>query len=276
MKHENVITVFVLLILFGMIYIFYESEGNVTNKEISKIYEDINVDTSVIDQKIAYFNNTYNVNIDINCDVTGLDNKYVITPVKEKVDILDAVSKLEDYFILYNKEFFNRFYEYGMEGLTITFADSITTKNKETTPEVIGLYLKKANKYYIVVSQNTDTPFKKIMAHETMHLMEDYLSIKNNDFKKWSNYNPKKFKYANVYYVNETFQDTLNNFDPNQVYFIDNYARSSKKEDLARTFEALCNEDDFKDYVHIQAKLDYIKSVIITYFPELSYVSLFN
>ena len=110
-----------------------------------------------------------------------------------------------------------------------------------------------------------------------MHAIEYYLNNNKIYFSEWNSYNPINFMYSGVYYTNRVFNDTLDSYKFNEdVYFVDNYARSNVLEDRARTFETICRGEDYSKYPNLNAKIDYLKNVILSNFPELYFSSYFN
>lgn len=256
------------LYLYGTntLYVYDIAEIESGNYSSSADYEN-----NLIDSKIAYYKDTYGVTVNLD-DPSSLSDNYNIKAVSNYNDIIDALEELERYFIVFNKEFFKRFSDYGMSGLEIYFASSISPvgQNEFSNADVVGLYTSKNNKYNIVISLNSGENITTIAYHETIHAVEDYLSSLGFNFSNWNDLNPDGFAYSNIYYTNQVFSDTIdNNKYNNQIYFVDNYARSNAFEDRARTFEYICEGEDFAQYPHLHAKVNYIKQVLLQYFPEL-------
>ena len=292
------------------VYNLYDS-SNFTNIDVSKVSEDVNnlqvinnhlyiyttntlyvydireieftneastYETELITSKIAYYQDVYNVNINLEDDPNNLSSNYTITETSNYNDIIAALEDLERYFLVFNADFFSRFFGYGMNGLEIYLADNITSTSKSEfgNADVVGLYIKKNNKYNIVLKVNSGENINTIAYHETFHVIEDYLASFNITFASWSNLNPANFTYSNVYYTNQVFSDTLNNNKYNDgIYFVDNYARSNELEDRARMFEFICQGEDFSEYPHLHAKVSYIKQIVLANFPELYNSSYF-
>ena len=292
------------------VYNLYDS-SNFTNIDVSKVSEDVNnlqvinnhlyiyttntlyvydireieftneastYETELITSKIAYYQDVYNVNINLEDDPNNLSSNYTITETSNYNDIIAALEDLERYFLVFNADFFSRFFGYGMNGLEIYLADNITSTSKSEfgNADVVGLYIKKNNKYNIVLKVNSGENINTIAYHETFHVIEDYLASFNITFASWSNLNSPNFIYSNVYYTNQVFSDTLNNNKYNDgIYFVDNYARSNELEDRARMFEFICQGEDFSEYPHLHAKVSYIKQIVLASFPELYNSSYF-
>ena len=255
----------------SILYVYDIREIEFDNSASS--YED-----ELINSKIAYYNDIYNVNINITSDPSNLSSNYNITPTTNYNDIIDALEDLERYFLVFNADFFQRFTGYGMDGLEIYLVDDITstTKNEFGNADVVGVFVRKNNKYNIILKVNSEENINTIAFHETFHAIEDYLASFNITFANWDNLNPDNFTYSNIYYTNQIFTDTLNNNKYNNgIYFIDNYARSNALEDRARTFEYICQGEDFSEYPHLQAKVKYIKQIVLANFPELYNSSYF-
>ena len=165
-----------------------------------------------------------------------------------------------------------------MSGLEIYLADDIkaTSTSEITNASVVGLFVKKNSKYNIVLKVNAEENINTIAFHETFHAIEDYLASFNITFANWDNLNPDGFTYSNIYYTNQTFTDTLGfNKYANSIYFVDNYARSNVMEDRARMFEYICQGEDFSEYPHLNAKVNYIKRILLANFLSLYNSSYF-
>lgn len=244
----------------------------------SNLVSSANYENDLIKSKIDYYQENYNVTINLTDNPTYLSSNYNITTLNNYNEIIDVLEDLERYFLVFNKEFFSRFSNYGMDGLEIYLVDSITnnTRSNMGNASVVGLYINKNNKYNIVISVDSEENITTIAYHETMHAIEDYLQGQGVTFSNWNNLNPDDFTYSNVYYTNQTFTDTLNNNKySNAIYFVDNYARSNALEDRARMFEYLCQGEDFNEYPHLNNKINYIKRTLLNNFPELYSSSYF-
>lgn len=256
------------------LYIYDVSKIEKNEEENALYYEN-----NLIDKKINYFKENYNVNIFAYENPSNLNSNYYITKVTNYNDLINALNYIEDYFIFFNKEFFSRFYEYNMTGLNIYFAENIKgITNGYNNANVVGVSFKKNNDYVIVLSLNSGENVANILAHETMHIIDSYLNLKNASFNYWNDYNPSGFVYSYTYYPNEIYKDTLvaNKEYENNIYFVDNYARSSAEEDRARLFEYVCKGEDFYNYPHLYEKMKYLKSVLLSNFPELKSVNIFQ
>lgn len=269
-----VINNYLYIITENYLYVY-----DITSIENSNLTDAFDYENELIYKKIAYYQDNYNVTINIEDNPNNLSENYDISSVLNINDIINALSELDRYFIVFNYDFFTRFTEFAKGGLEIYLAESITSKNGDHfgTADVVGLYINSNNKYNIVICINSGENINTIAYHETLHAIEDYLSINNITFSEWNNLNPTNFTYTDVYYTNQTFTDTLNNNKFKEaIYFVDNYARSNELEDRARMFEYICQGEYFTDYPHLNAKVNYIKQILLTYFPELYNSSYFN
>ena len=260
------------LVAGDKLYIYDVTALEQDNNENKNYYEN-----DLVKDKVDKYYNEYKVKINIEDDPSTLNSKYKITKVTSYSDLANALSYLEDYFTIFNKTFFSRFGENGSDGLEIYFAKNIygITSGYNNT-NVVGLSFQKNNKYILVISTSSDENVLNILAHETMHAIDNYLSVRNVNFKYWNNFNPPGFNYSSIYYINEVYSDTLNNNkDYDSIYFIDNYARSSALEDRARIFEYICRGENFEQYPNLNGKVTYLKKVLIQNFPELQNISIF-
>lgn len=258
------------LLTDNYIYIYDLSSIEKIDNDTQSSYENI-----LINNKIKYLKNNYNVTISFDVD-SGLHGDYEISKITNYNDIVNALSYVEDYFLMFNKEFFTRFYEMNMNGLKIFLASDIKgSKDGYNLTDVVGLSYQKNNTYIIVVKANNS--LLKTLAHETMHTIDNYLTLNGYTYDTWKSLNNYGFTYSHKYYINETYSDTLNNYENNEdVYFVDAYGRSSEKEDRARIFEQICLGKDLSEYPNLYNKEKYLKNEIVTYFPEISYIKNFQ
>lgn len=253
------------------VYDIFNIEGN--NVESSFIYEE-----RLINDKINEYKNNYGVYINIYDDPSYLDDQYNVYKLNNYNDIINALEELEDYFKIFNYDFFNRFNKNNFNGFEIYLVSGINVNNSNyNSVDVVGLFTLKNNKYIIAIDVSDIEDIETIACHETMHAIEYYLNNNKIYFNEWNSYNPYDFSYNGVYYTNRSFYDTLDSYKFNEdVYFIDNYARSNVLEDRARTFETICRGEDYSKYPNLNAKIDYLKNVILSNFPELYFSSYFN
>lgn len=258
------------LLTDNYIYIYDLSSIEKIDNDTQSSYENI-----LINNKIKYLENNYNVTISFDVD-SGLHGDYEISKITNYNDIVNALSYVEDYFLMFNKEFFTRFYEMNMNGLKIFLASDIKgSKDGYNLTDVVGLSYQKNNTYIIVVKASNS--LLKTLAHETMHTIDNYLILNGYTYDTWKSLNNYGFTYSHKYYINETFTDTLSNYENNEdVYFVDAYGRSSEKEDRARIFEQICLGKDLSEYPNLYNKEKYLKNEIVTYFPEISYIKNFQ
>lgn len=253
-------------------YLYVYGDYNLYIYNISDIEHTNETSSSDISDKIDFYQEYYGVTINLEDNPNNLSTDYQIVKATNNNDITEALDELEYYFLVFNQEFFSRFSTHGMDGLNIYFASSISSGNhgSSESAEIVGIYLNKDNKYNIVICINSNEDILNIIFHETFHAIEAYLRAFNVTFSRWNSLNPSGFTYTNVYYTNMTFSDVYGyNNNANEIYFVDNYARSSEMEDRARTFEQVGLGTNLTNYPHLNAKVNYLKQVLLTNFPEL-------
>lgn len=269
------IVVTITVILCYSIYIGFDTNtlSENTNSVARISYDEIiSEEAKLIDSQVEYYQDYYNVTINLIDDIKLTDSNYDIDLVNNNYTISTALDYLGDYFRVFNKEFFNRFYENDMNGLNIYLASNIdSTTNFGNNAEIVGLFYKQDNKYIIVIDATSEESLAKIAFHETMHAIEEYLRINNVYFRDWNSLNPYSFNYSNTLST-DLYSDVMgNNSNRNEIYFLDNYARSSASEDRARMFEFICLGNDFSRFPRLYEKANYLKDIVFKYFPELSY-----
>mgnify|MGYP004515686529 FL=1 len=251
------------------IYDVFDIEENL-NKE--NLFEN-----DYIGNKVTEIKEKYSINVNLKESINIMHKDYNITEVNNYNDIINALSYLEDYLLIFNKDFFKRFYEYDMNGLNIYFAYDITGGELETsTTDVVGLSFVKGNEYVIIIKLNSKANLLTILTHETMHIIDLYLELRDFSYN-WNDLNPEYFTYQNVYYPNVVYKDVLETGKfKEEIYFIDNYARTNEKEDRARLFEKICACKNYEDYPNLNNKMNYLKKVLTVIFPEISYIKAFE
>ena len=267
------IIIFITIACYSFFIGFNQVENNVNNNITTITYEDVySEEAKLIDDQINYYESNYNVTISLYEDIKLSETMYDIDLLYNNYEISEALDLLGDYFKVFNKEFFNIFYENNMNGIKIYLANDINKigNNYINDALVVGLFFKYDNYYIMIIDANSSDPIAKIAFHETMHAIEEYFNMKNIKFSNWNNYNPTYFKYTNNI-SNSKYADVLgNNKNRDNVYFIDNYARSSADEDRARIFEFLCLGEDFNRYPNLYAKASYLKRMLKYYIPEIN------
>ncbi len=253
----------IILVLLALCVNVYEME-----------FDEEVIDYKKYDERITSYYDKYLVGVSFE-DPSNLNGDYIITPIDYTM-YHDAINFVEDYFLWFNKEFFKHFYEYGMNGLEIYFASNISgTKNGYNNASVIGLSFIKNNKYVIVVGLKNKSDVLEIFAHETMHIIDYYLTALDFDYG-WNQLNPVGFNYSHVYYKNSVFKDTIaGHTDNNAVYFVDNYARSSENEDRARILEYILLGNSLQEYPALEEKKEHLQNSLLKVFPELKYTKNF-
>jgi hypothetical protein len=272
-KDLKVLSIIFVILLYISFIIYFCDYTNFKETEVN-IYNKLNYNNidDLIASKIDYFYDEYNLTISFSEDIKYLSEEYDISILYDKNTILNTLEELEKYCSTYNKEFFKKFSNYGMSGITIYIVDSITANNSLESTFVRGLY-KKKNTNYIIVASLENQNYIKTLHHETMHAIEDYLNSCEETFNNWYKLNPTDFVYNHIYYVNQTYSDTLvDNIDNYDVYFVDNYARSTSSEDRARIYEYISSNTSLEQYPNLNAKSIYLKKAILRYFPELNNV----
>lgn len=252
----------------GNLYIFTLNKMYVVNLFYGNNVED----NCTLESLINEYNIKYNVDISYDGEIF-FNEKYRVYLEKDIDKITQTLDYLNIYFLKMGSHFFEKFKDKSMNGIEIFLVNSIYTN--DNNKNVAGLYTRKNNKYYLVISIDNEDAVLSILFHETMHAIEDYLKNYNLVFADWNDLNYEGFYYNNIYYTNKSFNDTLEDFKYNEdVYFVDNYARSNELEDRARLFEKICLNYNLEKYVNLNKKVIYLKKIILQKFPELD--ALFN
>lgn len=140
--------------------------------------------------------------------------------------------------------FFRQFQ--GVNGYRVILFESIPNGASGVATYEIGndnqMYLNTTNKYLL----------DRTFYHETFHLMERYMMIKNNWVSPfdsfWDNLNPSGFTYGDSSNNNFTAYDTIGT-QPEDISFISAYAKTNPREDRAELFADLMFRYYKKNYM---------------------------
>lgn len=267
----SLIFIALLLISSDLLTIIPEIKSenvDTTYLDMASVSRSINEDTNIISDQLNYYKENYNVNINVYDIVENLNISYQLETIKNSNVIISSLNQLGTYFSTLGSDLFNNFYKYNMQGLEIYLVSEIKNKDKadSNNADIVGLFFKKNNKYMIIIKVNSNENIVNIAFHETMHAIEEYLKMHNEFFVEWDSLNPKDFSYSQTFYTNQIFSDTIDgNKYYSEVYFIDNYARSSAMEDRARIFEYLCLGINLQKYPNLAAKATYLQQTLQKY-----------
>lgn len=237
-------------------------------------------ENETINRYILDLKNKYNVNINIKKNAILNYPDFTAKIEDNNKTILNALNNIDTILNKYNKSFFDYFYEKNYEGLNIYLTGELAPvdyDNQISNPAAYSLIF---DKKYTIVIDIREFNIKELFCHELLHNIEYSLSTHDLDtFIKWNLYNPKEFLYNNSYTEETTDDFTLNEDEPNNVYFIDEYSKTFSEEDRSRVFEKICSTEKdslINDYPHLYQKALYLKEEILKNFPTLKNSSLFN
>ena len=261
-----------LLFLTSSEEVFVIELDKITTKEMNSSDIEIELDKK-LNERINKIKEDYDVEIKIRKDA---DLKFSI--FKEKITgerdydlINDSLDSIEEVFSSFGKEFFKEFIHDEYKGLRIYIVNRI-----EATISMAGEAFRYYNNYAIIADTSE---FKRTLYHELMHSMEDAVDAKNKTmFKKWSDYNPKGFKYRGKYDEYASPYEYTVSYGKGDIYFVDNYAQTTELEDRARIFENICmnTDTDIKNNPYLLRKAEYVKNEIIKFYPMLESSKIFD
>lgn len=236
-----------------------------------KKYMDNLVDKSVLDLE-----KKYHVDIVYKDDVNIKNSTFETSKMNNNYVVLNALNQIEKTLNKFNLEFYDRFYEDKHKGLIIYLSGKLTPNDKvDTTPNPAGYTLQENNESEIVIDIDQSS-LDVTLCHELMHAIEFKM---NNTFIKWTDYNPLGYMYSGNYrdYIDSKY--TITEEDINNVYFVDEYAKTNGMEDRARVFENICGVDinsTMLKYPHLKEKANYLKEKVLEEFPSLKEATVFN
>lgn len=236
-----------------------------------KKYMDNLVDKSVLDLE-----KKYHVDIVYKDDVNIKNSTFETSKMNNNYVVLNALNQIEKTLDKFNVEFYDRFYEDKHKGLIIYLSGKLTPNDKaDTTSNPAGYTLQENNESEIVIDIDQSS-LDVTLCHELMHAIEFKM---NNTFIKWTDYNPLGYMYRGSYrdYIDSKY--TITEEDINNVYFVDEYAKTNGMEDRARVFENICGVDinsTMLKYPHLKEKANYLKEKVLEEFPSLKEATVFN
>ncbi len=247
-----VLFVFSLFCYENILKVKHESSSTYTRS--FKTLENINA-------KVKFLESAYLVHVNTSKKAEELNSEYNVNFLNDYEKINSSLLYIEKFLLSFNKSFFKRLCD---DDKTINIYLASNIKRKEDNVTIAGVYYKNAHGYNIVINAKKYEEIPNILAHELMHLIEDFLEEKGVTFDAWDLLNPKDFKY-----------NSNNNNNYSDVYFIDKYAKLSSREDRASIFRAIYEGKSFNDYPKLEAKMNYLKEVLLINIPELNYLPIF-
>lgn len=218
-----------------------------------------------IKNKTEFIENAYLVHILAFEKTEELNSEYKVEFLTDDSDINTSLLYIENFLLSFNKDFFKRLCD-DKKVINIYLVEDI--KKKDEIVNIAGIYYKNSYSYNIVINTTKIDEIPKILAHELMHLIEDFLKEKDIDFANWESLNPRDFSYSKDNLKNGG-SDLLSN------YFVDNYATVSSSEDRATIFQAIYEGKTFKGLPGLEAKVNYLKEILLLNLPELNYLPKF-
>ena len=232
-----------------------------------------NVLEKKLSEKIESLKNDYGVSFKIrkDADLKFEVYKETITGETSYDMINDALDETEELFSVLGKDVFKEFIHDDYKGLNIYLASDIDSDFKKSGEQL------KYYDNYVIIALSDD--YKRTLCHEMLHALEDAASTKGkNIFNKWSDYNPKGFKYKGTFNDMEASYKYTIAYGEGIVYFVDNYAETNELEDRARIFENVCMNTTYniKENPNLLKKAQYEKEELLKYYPTLKDSTIFN
>ncbi len=261
-----------LLFIIGNKKIYVLKNNEISLNEITKDELD-NILEKKITDKLEKINNDYGVEVKIRENANIEFKEYNEKMIGEKsYDVInDSLDYTEEVLSLFGHDLFNEFIHDKYKGLKIYLVSQIKSDMDKSGEE-----LRYKDEYVIIIKPDD---YKRTLCHEITHALENAASYKgNNIFSKWSNYNPKGFKYKfNYNEYDQPYKYTID-YKKGDVYFIDNYSQTDSMEDRARIFENICMNTTqiINDNPYLLKKAQYEVSEIKKYYPMLENSSIFN
>ena len=231
---------------------------------------------NIVDKKVLEIEKKYHVDIVYKDEVNIKNGTFKTDKLENNYILLNALESIEKVLKKFNSEFFDEFRKDNHKGLILYLSGKLTPNdNVDTAPNPAGYTLSENNEFEIVmdISQSViDTT----LCHELMHATEFRMK---NSLVEWNNYNPQGYLYGLSYRSTPDDKYTIVEESKNNVYFVDEYAKTFDMEDRARVFENVCGKDNDSlvlKYPHLYEKAKYLKEKMIEEFPSLKEATVFN
>lgn len=242
-------------------YITYEDYINKLLEENNKIIKDVK--------------DNYNVNILVRDDYKNDFGDFTFKYLSDEDSIKRNLNIIEKTLSEYKKETFDYFVHDGYTGLYIYVVGTITSSDGSEFA-ANGYTLEDEDKHLVVldghyINDNT-------LRHELMHCFDRTL-IEKKEFRiDFTELNPPNFNYTLNYDVYGNDEYIKNGDEPSDnVYFYNGYSSTTRQEDVASTYEAVCSGYiDLSKYPKIEKKFNYIKENMIKHIPGISESSCFK
>ena len=219
---------------------------------------------------------TYHLKIYTKNEALLNSEDFKINPITNENTINTALLKLKTTLELFPPEFFNIFSNNDLEGLNIYLTGKLTPfdlNQNIANPAAFSLF---SNSRFIMAIDITNSNISNLFCHELMHNIEYTLTDKFI-FPDWNSYNPPDFLYDLSYTKKSNPTYTLNNLNPENIYFIDTYSKTYPDEDRARIFEYICTQNaNLSKYENLSLKAKYLQKELLTYYPILKTSPLFK
>lgn len=176
--------------------------------------------------------------------------------------IKDSLHELKTSLARYPDDFFRQFKDdNGNGGVTFLLCGDFWEEDVLGTLKKGGHSESYGTRYFIACNCNTP----RVYHHEIWHATE-YLILQKNPyaFDKWDNLNPEGYSYDDYDIVKDSEPNkwTLDSFGNEEVYFTDNYGRTSPKEDRANlmqyAMDSLIPSDELTPEKPLYKKLQFI------------------
>ncbi len=218
----------------------YESENE---KLCAKISEEYGIDIILGDDAVRYYPD------------------YVVVPETDAKTINGALTEVLSVLEKYPEGFFAELEQKSYyDDVFIVLCKSLLPSHRGSLESASG-YSIGLDAHYILVSIAKDD-IASTLSHEVMHVIESVMhSHSHTAFGDWKDLNPEGFEYKNSYidengkeYTYDTLfehtpYDPASLWDVNNIYFFDYYSQTFEKEDRARVFEMLMEDELSPDFV---------------------------
>lgn len=225
-------------------------------------------------KKVEQIENQYPIHIVLSTDCldgkleqSGYEFKDTHGYKNEETKILKALKILENTLKLYPKGFFEQFYTKAHDGGVYFYLIG------EIDSDVGIAAFTFESAYRQKIGIDIQYMSRETICHEMWHAMENVMVAKDGQiFDDWDQLNPKGFEYRMTYddyaeYDGSYRYTFYGETDINNVYFVDDYARTFDREDRARLVESMLGEDKnfaemLRDSPHIVKKIQKINEAI--------------
>lgn len=204
---------------------------------------------------------------------------YEIVPPESDAQITEFINLLSGMLARYPQGYFRTLTSENLDAIELLCASGLPPAQSDSIASAAAFTAGAGNSIYVVFDMSYSDSIEGTLAHELLHVMEDTVNLRSIDgpraFPDWDSLNPPDFTYYETYVDDEGYDigtgelTWSDEYDNENIWFVDTYSKTYGKEDRARVFENLfMNNDWYFESPHLYAKAEHLCAMLREYFPE--------